>query len=77
MPERRLGSELAPWGSSGVRASGASEREPVDPRLPVVADDLRLRLRSVCAEWSEAEFEDMILRIARTKVHWTDAGCGD
>ncbi len=55
---------------------GAPGQELTDARLSLVADDLRQRLRSVCGEWSEAEFENVVQLIARTKVRWADGGSG-
>ncbi len=44
-----------------------------DPRLARRVAELRTRLRSVCREWTEPEFEALLHRIARMQVRWDDA----
>ena len=59
---------------SAMRADAATEPAPGDARVAPLLDDLRRRLRPACQDWSEAEFETVIQRIARAKLRWTDAG---
>jgi hypothetical protein len=59
------------------QASHTPEPGSDDTRVALLLGDLRCRLRPVCGHWSEAEFEAVILRIARTKVRWIDAGYRD
>jgi len=59
---------------SAMRADDAAEAAPGDARVARLLDDLRRRLRPACRDWSEAEFEAVIQRIARAKLRWTDAG---
>lgn len=48
------------------------ERWPTDPRIARFADDLRERLRHVCGDWEEVEFEALVQQIARMKLRWAD-----
>ena len=51
-----------------------SEPRPADPRVAALADDLRRRLRPVCRDWDDADFEAVIERIAGIKARWTEGG---
>ncbi len=57
-------------GGDGV-AYGAGR---ADPRVERHVAELRGRLRPVCREWPEAEFDALVQRIARTKVRWNETG---
>ena len=59
---------------SAMPADDAAEPAPGDARVATLLDDLRRRLRPACRDWSEAEFEAVIQRIARAKLRWTDSG---
>ena len=41
------------------------------------AEDLRRRLKPVCFEWSDEEFERLVAQIAQTKVRGEDVGRAD
>jgi hypothetical protein len=43
-----------------------------DGRLAALVLDVRRRLRPVCVDWGEAEFEALVHRIARTKLRWVE-----
>ena len=53
------------------------ERRVVDPRIALIADDLRFRLRRVCPDWAEDEFEALVQRITRMKLRWMELDRGD
>lgn len=53
------------------------ERRVVDPRVTLYADDVRQRLRHICCDWSERDFEDLVRQIARMKVRWHDLDRAD
>jgi hypothetical protein len=59
--------------ASGADGSGDGSA-PVDPALVRQIAELRGRLRPVCRDWGEAEFEAVVHRIARRKVRWDEAG---
>jgi hypothetical protein len=59
---------------TAMRADAAAELAAGDARVAPLLDDLRRRLRPACRDWSEAEFEAVIQRIARAKLRWTDSG---
>ena len=53
------------------------ERQVVDERIALYADDVRRRLRHICCDWSEPDFEALVLQIARMKVRWSDLDRAD
>ena len=61
-------------GSSGAGEAGHAEN--ADPRLASQVAELSMRLRAVCADWREAEFDALVQRIARTKLRWADEANG-
>jgi hypothetical protein len=56
----------------GAPPAEAPARPPADPRLALVVAELRRRLRPVCRDWADPEFEALVHRIARTKLRWAD-----
>ena len=46
---------------------------PDDPRIALLVADLVRRLRPVCRDWDDAEFEALVHRIAQMKVRWAEA----
>ncbi len=60
-------------GAAGSGAGTVAGTGDADPRLARHVAELRTRLRPVCREWREPEFEALLHRIARTKVRWDDA----
>ncbi len=79
----------APGGDGGRRRSEVrAAAPPLDPgvvcarasddsRVAPLAADLRRRLRAVCRDWDDAEFEAMVQQIARRKARWSEAELGD
>lgn len=64
----------------GAGTTGPSTDTPADgadPELAHLVDELRSRLRPVCRDWKEAEFEALVHVIARSKVRWARAGYRD
>jgi hypothetical protein len=57
-------------------ASG-SDGAAADARLATLAASLAARLRGVCADWEAGEFDNLVERIARTKLRWVDRGFGE
>ena len=57
-------------GSSDGTVAGTGD---ADARFACHVAELRTRLRWVCREWREPEFEALLHRIALTKVRWDDA----
>jgi hypothetical protein len=55
---------------------GEGVRLPPDGHLAALVLDVRRRLRPVCGELGEAEFETLVHRIARTKLRWTEGTDG-
>jgi hypothetical protein len=53
------------------------EQSAADFQVALVANDVRRRLRPVCDDWDDAEFETLVQRIAEIKSRWRDAGRGD
>jgi hypothetical protein len=47
---------------------GDGVRLPPDGCRAALVLDVRRRLRPVCVDWGEAEFETLVQRIARTKL---------
>ena len=43
------------------------------PRLCDVEAELRMRLRAVCGDWQDGEFDALVRHMARTKVAWAEA----
>ena|SRR5690349_6393516 len=64
--------EASVGGAADGAPSAAPEPRPADPRVAALADDLRRRLRPVCRDWDDADFEAVIERIAGIKARWTD-----
>lgn len=55
-------------------AQRRQQRTVADTLLTYLAADVRRRLRPSCKEWDDAEFEGLVLHIARMKVRWAAAG---
>lgn len=45
---------------------------PAADRLTPLVTDLQRRLRPLCRDWDEAEFDALVDRIARCKLRWAD-----
>ena len=56
------------------RESSGGELPAQQERVRRYADDVRRRLKPVCVDWSEGEFEGLVVQIALTKVRWEDGG---
>jgi hypothetical protein len=59
-----------------IECSGR-ESSAAPARLLGYAEDVRRRLRPVCSDWREDEFELVVTQIALTKVRWEDSGRAD
>jgi hypothetical protein len=71
---------LLPHPSRDGASSGAApkpDRGAQDPRLALHAADLRSRLRHVCRDWKEDDFEEVVQRMARMKVRWSELDRAD
>jgi hypothetical protein len=58
------------------RPPGDGVRLLLEGRLAALVLDVRRRLRPVCVDWGEAEFESLVHRIARTKLRWREGTDG-
>jgi hypothetical protein len=59
--------------AGGAAASGdGAGTGPASPGLAREVAELRERLRPVCRDWGDAEFEALVQRMARTKLRWAD-----
>jgi hypothetical protein len=59
--------------AAGEGARGARAGRPADPAaqwMAMLVADLRQRLRPVCHDWDDQEFEALVRRIARIKARW-------
>ena len=64
-------------GNATPGAAPGPDGAPADARLAALAASLATRLRAVCADWDAGEFDALVQRIARTKLHWADRGYGE
>jgi hypothetical protein len=58
-----------------AEAAGALDGQRADGLAAAASSlvpDLRRRLRPACQDWSEADFEALVQRIARIKRRWLD-----
>jgi hypothetical protein len=73
MAMRAVPPERARAGGADRPGDGTSTG-PANPGLARQVAELSARLRPVCQDWGEAEFEALVLHIARMKVRWAEAG---
>jgi hypothetical protein len=74
-PNGRPGDRAAADGRAGAGGAGrvVPHADRGVPRLAEVEADLRARLRPACRDWAEADFDALVVRIARVKVRWAEA----
>jgi hypothetical protein len=66
---RPLPPEHRSAGAGGAPTTRDAER--CEARLERLAADLRVRLRPVCRDWSDADFEALVRDVARFKARWS------
>ena len=55
---------------SGRGARAGRSADPAAQWMAMLVADLRQRLRPVCHDWDDQEFEALVRRIARIKARW-------
>jgi hypothetical protein len=63
--------------SDGADNTGATGGATADTRLAAMTASLASRLRAVCRERDDSEFDALAARIAQTKLRWADRGFGE